>query len=112
MDEVTLFRIEEKFLKSLYDTKGVTFSKNKLVATINLTPEILLEKDYNLEYCDIATYQEGISYLEAIFRNKSNFYIYLSKRNIESIHYDIKIYFEPKDLTEVKFFIKKLLKLN
>jgi len=112
MDEVTLFRIEEKFLKSLYDTKGVTYSKNKLVATINLTPELLLEKDYILEYCDIATYQEGISYLEAIFRNKSNFYIYLSKRSVESIHYDIKIYFEPKDFTEVKFFIKKLLKLN
>jgi len=112
MDKVTLFRIEENFLRSLYDTKGVTYSKNKLVATINLTPELLLEKDYILEYCDIATYQEGISYLEAIFKNKSNFYIYLSKRNIESINYDIKIYFEPKDFTEVKFFIKKLLKLN
>ena len=112
MEEVTLFRIEEKFLKSLYDTKGFTYSKNKLGVTINLTPELLLEKDYILEYCDITTHQKGISYLEAIFRNKSNFYIYLSKTNIESINYDIKIYFEPKDFTEVKFFIKKLLKLN
>ena len=112
MDEVTLFRIEEKFLKSLYDTKGVTYSKNKLMTTVNLKPEILLEKDYVLEYCDIATYQEGFSYLEAIFRNKSNFYIYLSKRNTESINYEIKIYFEPKDLSEVKFFVRNLLKLK
>lgn len=112
MEEVTLFRIEEQFLKSLYDTKGVTFSKNKISASINITPELLLEKKYNLEYCDITTYSEGVSYLEAIFKTKSNFYIYLSKRNIESINYDIKIYFKPIDILEVKFFIKNLLKLN
>ncbi len=48
MEEVTLFRIEEQFLKFLYDTKGVTYSKNKVLASVNITPELLLEKKYNL----------------------------------------------------------------
>lgn len=112
MKEIDIFRVEEKFLNGLFSQKGIHYSKNKILSTIRVTPELLLEKGFTLEYCDVTTHSEGISYLEGIFSNKSNFYIYLSKRSFTDISYEIKIYFEPKDLVEVNFFIKKLLKLK
>ena len=89
MEEVTLFRIEEQFLKFLYDTKGVTYSKNKVLASVNITPELLLEKKYNLEYCDITTHSEGVTHLESIFKSKSNFYIYDPNPLNPSFHHSI-----------------------
>ena len=112
MEESNSFRVEDKFLKSLYDATGNLYSKSNIYPTLTLTPELLLEKDYTLEYCDTITHLDGFSYLEAIFKHKSNFYIYLSKRDLSEITYNTKIYFEPSSLGEVRFFIKNLLKLK
>ena len=74
--------------------------------------ELLLEKNFTLEYCNIVTYENGFSYIDAIFKNKSDIFIYLSKRDIIETGYQTMVYFEPTKLEETKFFIKNLLKLK
>jgi hypothetical protein len=51
-------------------------------------------------------------YYDAFFKNKSDLYIYLSKKDIRDSEYKITIYFEPKNIEETKFFIKNLMKLK
>jgi len=46
---------------------------------------------------------------EILYINKSNFYIYLNKKDFQFC--DVKILFEPSQLNEVEFFIKRLNKL-
>ena len=46
---------------------------------------------------------------EILYINKSNFYIYLNKKDFQFC--DVKILFEPLQLNEVEFFIKRLNKL-
>ena len=112
MTRTEYFEKENDFLKSLYDKEGKFLSKIKIEGTLLLTPELLLEKKFILEYCDIFAYENGISYVDAIFRNKSDFFIYLSKRDSIEKGYQTMIYFEPLKLEEVKFFIKNLTKLK
>lgn len=106
------FEKEESFLKLIYDKEGVLLSKIKIEGTLLLTPELLIEKNFILEYCDILAYENGLSYVDAIFRNKSNIFIYLSKRDSIEKGYQTMIYFNPQNLEEVKFFIKSLLKIK
>jgi hypothetical protein len=106
------FEKEESFLKLIYDKEGVLLSKIKIEGTLLLTPELLIEKNFILEYCDIFAYENGLSYVDAIFRNKSNIFIYLSKRDSIEKGYQTMIYFNPQNLEEVKFFIKSLLKIK
>lgn len=106
------FEKEESFLKSIYDKEGILLSKIKIEGSLLLTPELLIEKNFVLEYCDISAYDNGLSYIDAIFRNKSDIFIYLSKKDSIEKGYQIMIYFNPQNLEEVKFFIKSLLKLK
>lgn len=107
-----LFDKETEFLKSIYDKEGKILSKNRIQGHLNVTPEILLEKKYKPEYLNMYTYDNGVSFIDAIFRNKSDIFIYLSKKIAVDSGYQIMIYFEPEKLEETKFFVKNLIKLK
>lgn len=47
---------------------------------------------------------------EILYIHKSNFYIYINKKDFQFC--DIKILFEPKQLSEVEFFITRLNKIQ
>jgi hypothetical protein len=112
MNNKEYFDKEKEFLKLIYDKHGVLLSKSRIQGELNISPELLLEKNFILEYCDLTTYENGFSYTDAIFKNKSDFFIYLSKRNNTEMNYQTMIYFEPNKLEETKFFIKNLIKLK
>jgi hypothetical protein len=112
MDKKDYFGKEDEFLKSIYDKEGKLLSKNRIQGTLNLTPELLLEKNYKIEYCDMLTYENGFFYTDTIFRNKSDIFIYLSKKETNEVGYQTMIYFDPERLEEIKFFIKNLIKLK
>jgi hypothetical protein len=50
--------------------------------------------------------------MDTIFRNKSDIFIYLSKKETNEVGYETMIYFDPERLEEIKFFIKNLIKLK
>ena len=112
MEKKDYFEKENEFLTMLYERESKLYSKNRIFATLNITPEVLKEKNYILEYCDLANYDNGFLYYDAIFQNKSGLYVYLSRRSITEKSYQIMIYFDPEKLEETKFFIKNLLKLK
>jgi hypothetical protein len=112
METKKFFEKEDEFLKLLYDKEGKLFSKSRIFARVKITPELLIEKKFNLEYCDINMYDEGLIYTDAILKNKSGFYVYLSRKDSLETYYQIKVYFEPNKIEETKFFIKSLLKLK
>jgi hypothetical protein len=48
MDKKDYFGKEDEFLKSIYDKEGKLLSKNRIQGTLNLTPELLIEKNFNI----------------------------------------------------------------
>jgi len=112
MEEQQYFKKENEFLKFIYDTETKFLSKSQVLAKVNITPELLIEKKYKLEYCDFKLYNDGIVFTDAIFRNKSDILLYLSKKDDLESFYKIKVYFQSTQLDEVNFFIKNLLKLK
>jgi NDP-sugar pyrophosphorylase family protein len=112
MENKEYFGKEEEFLNHIFKNENKFLSKTKIEGVLNLNPELLLEKNFILEYCDIKTYEDKFSFTDGIFRNKSDIFIYLSKRTNTEMNYQTMIYFEPQKLEETKFFIKNLLKLK
>jgi len=106
------FEKEKEFLDLIYKNEGKLYSKSRIYGNIKVTPEILIDKKYILEYCDFNMYEEGSVFTDAIFKNKSDMFIYLSRKDVQETYYQIKVYFEPEKLEEAKFFIKNLLKLK
>jgi hypothetical protein len=112
MESKKYFEKEEEFLKLLYEKEGKLYSKSRIFANVKITPELLIEKNFTLEYCDINMYNEGLIFTDAILKNKSDMFIYLSRKDSNETYYQIKVYFEPEKIEETKFFIKNLLKLK
>jgi hypothetical protein len=112
MESKKYFEKEEEFLKLLYEKEGKLYSKSRIFANVKITPELLIEKNFTLEYCDINMYNEGLVFTDAILKNKSGMFVYLSRKDAMETYYQIKVYFEPEKIEETKFFIKNLLKLK
>ena len=112
MEPKEYFNIEKDFLKTIFENEKKFLSKTRIQGSLSLTPELLLTKNFILEYCYTRVYENNILYLDAIFRNKSDLFIYLSKKDIAELSYQTMIYFEQNKLEETKFFIKNLLKLK
>jgi hypothetical protein len=112
MGENRYFNIEEKFEELLHKRYGKLYSKTQVETQLKLTPELLLEKDFRLEFADIIELNNDFRYFEAIFENKSGFFLYLSRKDLIELNYRVKIYFEPEKLNEVSFFIKNLIRLK
>ena len=79
---------------------------------MKITPELLIEKEFRLEFADIIELDNDFRFYDAIFENKSGFFLYLSRRDISELNYMVKVYFEPEKLSEVNFFIKNLIRLK
>lgn len=112
MEKENYFSIEKKFEKILYKKYGKLYSKTQVQTQLKLTPELLLEKEFRLEFADILELDNDFRFYETIFENKSGFFLYLSRKSITELNYRVKIYFEPEKLNEVNFLIKNLIRLN
>lgn len=112
MERKEFFEKEGDILKWLYEQEGTLLSKCAVDGKLNITPELLLTKNFLLIYSDSVIFDNGFLYYDAFFKNKSDLYIYLSKKDIRDSEYKITIYFEPKNIEETKFFIKNLMKLK
>lgn len=106
------FEKEDELLKLLYEKYEKLFSKVKLNTPLKITPEILLEKNFKLEYAKINEINNSFIYYDAIFENKSQLYLYLSRTSGSELNYQITVYFEAEKLNEVRFFINNLNKLK
>jgi hypothetical protein len=112
MGKERYFSIEEKFEEILFERYGKLYSKTQVQTHLKITPELLLEKEFRLEFADIVELDNEFRFFEAIFENKSGFFLYLSRKDIIELNYRVKIYFEPEKLNEVNFFIKNLIRLK
>ena len=112
MENNTYFEKEKDFLKILLDKEQVLYSQMNILTPLKLTPELLLQKNFTLEYCLLSEYNGELRYFDCIVKNKSNIFLYLSKKDLAELSYRSKIYFTPDKLEEAKFFIKTLLKLK
>ena len=74
MESKKYFEKEEEFLKLLYEKEGKLYSKSRIFANVKITPELLIEKKFTLEYCDINMYNEGLVFTDAILKNKSGIF--------------------------------------
>jgi hypothetical protein len=107
--------MEEKdpnILDLFFGKKDKIYSKTKLYTPIGVTPETLIKKNLTLKLSNMIEVEGEVKYLEAIFENKSGFYIYLSRKDISEISYKITVYFESEKTDEAIFFIKNLIKLK
>jgi hypothetical protein len=112
MGKERYFSIEEKFEEILFERYGKLYSKTQVQTHLKITPELLLEKEFRLEFADIVELDNEFRFFDAIFENKSGFFLYLSRKDIIELNYRVKIYFEPEKLNEVNFFIKNLIRLK
>lgn len=112
MERNFYFEKEGEFLNTLFLKESILYSQMNILTVLKLTPELLLEKNFSLEYCSLTEFNGELRYLDCILKNKSNIYLYLSKKDLSELSYKSKIYFTPNKLDEVKFFIKTLLKLK
>jgi len=106
------FEKEEELLKLFYERYGKVYSKLRVNTPIKITPEILLEKNFRLEYVKMVEIKESFIYYDAIFENKSQLYLYLSRSSGSELNYQLMIYFDSEKLNEVRFFINNLIKLK
>lgn len=106
------FLKENDFLGILKDKYQKLYGIIKVNSHIILTPELLIQKEFNIEYLNGDEYEGEIKYNEGIFKHKSGFYIYLSKITVTELNFSVKVYYDVNQLEEVKFFIKNLLKLK
>jgi hypothetical protein len=112
MEPKKFFEKEDEFLKLLYDREGKLYSKSRIFPNVKISPELLMEKNFTLEYCDFNMYEDGLIFTDAILKNKSGIFVYLSRKDGMETYYQIMVYFEPDKIEETKFFIKNLLKLK
>jgi hypothetical protein len=107
-----MFIREKDFLDILKERYGKLYGIIKVNSTVGLTPKILIEKKFEIEYLDSIEFDFELNHLESILKHKSGFYIYLSKMEVENKSYQIKIYYDIDQLNEVSFFIKNLSKIK
>jgi hypothetical protein len=69
METKKFFEKEDEFLKLLYDKDGKLYSKSRIFARVKISPELLIEKKFTLEYCDINMYEDGLVFTDAILKN-------------------------------------------
>jgi len=106
------FEKEEELLKLFYERYNKLYSKLRVNTPINITPEILLEKNFRLEYVKMVEIRGFFIYYDAVFENKSQLYLYLSRKSGDELNYQLTVYFDPEKLNEVRFFINNLIKLK
>lgn len=107
-----MFRREEDFIDILTQRYGKLYGIIKVNSAIGLTPKILIEKKFEIEYLDSVEFEFELNHLEAILKHKSGFYLYLSKMEVADVSYQMKIYYDIDQLNEVSFFIKNLSKIK
>jgi hypothetical protein len=107
-----MFRREEDFIDILTQRYGKLYGIIKVNSAIGLTPKILIEKKFEIEYLDSVEHEYELKHLEGILRHKSGFYLYLSKMEVADKTYELKIYYDMGQLNEVSFFIKNLSKIK
>ena len=112
MGKENYFSVEEKFEQILHNRFGKLYSKTQIQTPLKLTPELLLQKDFKLEFADILELDNEFRFFDVIFEHKSGFFLYLSRKDITELNYQVKLYFEPEKLDEVSFFIKNLIKFK
>lgn len=107
-----MFIRENDFLDILKERHGKLYGIIKVNSVLGLTPKLLIEKNFGIEYLDSVEFEFDLNHLEAILKHKSGFYLYLSKMEVVDISYSIKIYYDIDQLNEVSFFIKNLSKIK
>jgi hypothetical protein len=107
-----MFTRENDFLEILKERHGKLYGIIKVNSVLELTPKILIEKKFEIEYLDSVEHEYELKHLEGIFRHKSGFYLYLSKMEVTDKTYELKIYYDMGQLNEVSFFIKNLSKIK
>jgi len=112
MEEKEYVKKESSIVDLFFSKQDKVYSKTKIYTPLGVTPEILLSKDFTLELANMVEIESKVQYLDAIFKNKSGFYIYLSKKDISEISYKITVYFDSEKINEAIFFIKNLIKLK
>jgi hypothetical protein len=106
------FLKENDFLGILKDKHQKLYGIIKVNSHLILTPDLLIQKEFNIEYLNGDEYNGEIKYNEGIFKHRSGFYIYLSKITSTELNFNVRVYYDVDQLEEVKFFIKNLLKLK
>lgn len=106
------FLNENNFLGILKDRHQKLYGVLKINSPLNLTPDVLIYKNFLIEYLKGEEYGGEIKHTEGIFKHRSGFYLYLSKIDLSELNYNVKVYYDVDQYDEVKFFIKNLSKLN
>jgi hypothetical protein len=110
-------RITRNLIVDKADDSNLKYLSEKLSEQKNIFPLSIYElgeKPFNIinhfsSYETIYLRKNTEDIKEILYINKSNFYIYLNKKDFQFCN--VKILFEPSQLNEVEFFIKRLNKL-
>lgn len=115
--KINVLRITRNLIVDKADDNNLKYLSEKLSEQNNLFPLSIYElgeKPFNIidhfksfEVMYMKKNLDGIK--EILYINKSGFYIYLNKKDFQFC--DVKILFEPLQLNEVEFFIKRMNKL-
>ena len=73
---------------------------------------LLIQKEFDIEYLNGDEYNGEIKYNEGIFKHRSGFYIYLSKSEPMISSFSCKIYYPIRKKKDVEFFILNLKKIK
>lgn len=111
MEEKYFIR-ENDFLDILKDRHQKLYGIINVNSVLNITPEILINKNFEIEYLNSFEYDGEIKHSDGIFKHRSGFYLYLSRLTLSEINFKVKVYYDVDQLSEVKFFIKNLTKLK
>ena len=104
------FLKEKDFLDVIKNREQKLYGVLKVNTHLSLTPDLLIKKDFDIEYLNCDEFNGEITYNEGIFKHRSGFFIYLSKSTISEITFKVRVYYDVVQLEEVKFFIKNLIK--
>ena len=115
--KINVLRITRNLIVDKADDNNLKYLSEKLSEQNNLFPLSIYElgeKPFNIidhfksfEVMYMKKNLDGIK--EILYINKSGFYIYLNKKDFQFCN--VKILFEPLQLNEVEFFIKRMNKL-
>ena len=110
--EEQYFTKEKNFLDILKERHQKLYAIINVNSVLSIEPELLIKKNFEVEYLNSFEYNGEINYNEGIFKHRSGFYIYLSKITSTELNFNVRVYYDVDQLEEVKFFIKNLLKLK
>jgi hypothetical protein len=110
--EEQYFTKEKNFLDILKERHQKLYAIINVNSVLSIEPELLIKKNFEVEYLNSFEYNGEIKHFDGIFKNRSGFYLYLSKITLSEINFKIKVYYDVSQLEEVKFFIKNLSKLK